>query len=371
MLNKIPQRMMTTLAAFMFLITGCSLRPTENDIQRDLSSAYQCSILEVKNVKKIDGKSFDDGYGVRFSYEILVSGGEKTAVEWMKRVAYLKEEKELVYAKLAKEKRNGDASQATQDKILDYLDEFKKEENKLQPCNSMEAITVLMAMNEASKEIINGAKGKIALPIGVRAGRGGAMAKSESGWHFSMLAPGFRSFELVYSTPEKYDQPQSKFSMLMADTEKDDSSNKELKLTGEIRSSQTDSCLEVQEPEGTKCYTLPGEVEVARTAPTLPAAPTVAEPSAMVSVPAVAAGQGPSFDCAKASTAVEKMICSEPQLAQADLAMVTAYKAKLGTISDVQTLKQAQAQWRRRVRDACGDVACLHTAYEQRTAQLR
>ena len=39
------------------------------------------------------------------------------------------------------------------------------------------------------------------------------------------------------------------------------------------------------------------------------------------------AQSGPSFDCAKASNAVERTICKDPELAKADREMVAAYAA--------------------------------------------
>ena len=80
---------------------------------------------------------------------------------------------------------------------------------------------------------------------------------------------------------------------------------------------------------------------------------------------------GPSFDCAKASTSVEKMICSSPELAAADARTVAAYKAALSASSNPEGIKQHQAQWRRAVRDVCTTPECVTTAYQQRLAELK
>ncbi|NEX94488.1 DUF1311 domain-containing protein [Caulobacter sp. 17J65-9] len=93
---------------------------------------------------------------------------------------------------------------------------------------------------------------------------------------------------------------------------------------------------------------------------------------------AVAASQaaGPvvaSFDCAKASTALEKLICSDAALAKADRDLAAAYAA---------ALKQTPAEWRDRLRDtqrgwlASAAAACKADAsscaeyFESRTQAL-
>ena len=80
---------------------------------------------------------------------------------------------------------------------------------------------------------------------------------------------------------------------------------------------------------------------------------------------------GPSFDCNKASTAVEKMICASPALAAADAQTVAAYKVKLSASSDPDGIKQHQATWRRTVRDACTTPECVTMAYQQRLVELK
>ena len=78
----------------------------------------------------------------------------------------------------------------------------------------------------------------------------------------------------------------------------------------------------------------------------------------------------PSFDCAKVSTGAERLICSNQSLSAADVKLSQAYQAKRETSTDKEQLKKEQILWRKTVRDACSDVGCMLTAYQQRTAQL-
>ncbi|WP_374660956.1 hypothetical protein [Inhella sp.] len=99
-------------------------------------------------------------------------------------------------------------------------------------------------------------------------------------------------------------------------------------------------------------------VAVAPQAPA-PAAPTA--PTASIR---------PSFDCAKASTKVETLICSEPALAQADASTTAAFKAALPAAAEQSAFRARHAEWRRKVRDACTDAPCIAAAYKARLAEL-
>lgn len=82
-----------------------------------------------------------------------------------------------------------------------------------------------------------------------------------------------------------------------------------------------------------------------------------------------AAFAGPSFDCAKASSKVEKLICSDKSLSDTDAMLAEDYKALLA-ITDDKGVKQRQLAWLKNVRNACNDVACLKKAYDARGDEL-
>ena len=68
---------------------------------------------------------------------------------------------------------------------------------------------------------------------------------------------------------------------------------------------------------------------------------------------------GPSFDCSKAATAVDKLICSDASLSKADKKMSAAYRRlqKEETPASFATLQAAQRAWLAYVRKSCGDTA--------------
>ena len=79
-----------------------------------------------------------------------------------------------------------------------------------------------------------------------------------------------------------------------------------------------------------------------------------------------------SFDCAKAGTQLEKLICSDRDLNTLDGDLGGAYKQALATAQDKTALKNEQKQWIKTGRAACGtDKKCLAVAYRQRIAALR
>ena len=105
------------------------------------------------------------------------------------------------------------------------------------------------------------------------------------------------------------------------------------------------------------------------------------------------AGNAPaaSFDCAKAGTAVEKMICADAELSKLDEEMATVYKPIDPRIADPEAsfneitaaykqmdpyiadpvgYRMEQRQWLKS-RNACKDAVCVRQAYQTRLAALR
>jgi len=77
-----------------------------------------------------------------------------------------------------------------------------------------------------------------------------------------------------------------------------------------------------------------------------------------------------SFDCAKAKTPVEKMICSDAALSELDGRLASAYRRALGLASNPEPLKVEQRSWLTNERSKCADVACLKRSYQQRLTAL-
>ena len=75
--------------------------------------------------------------------------------------------------------------------------------------------------------------------------------------------------------------------------------------------------------------------------------------------------QGASFDCAKAGTKVEKMICANAEVSQLDGEMAMTYRYTLQTVADPASVKKEQRQWLKE-RNKCQDESCLIEKYRQR-----
>lgn len=76
-----------------------------------------------------------------------------------------------------------------------------------------------------------------------------------------------------------------------------------------------------------------------------------------------------SFDCAKASTRIEKMICQDDGLSRLDDQMADNYKAQLAAQPNDPSVREAQARWLQE-RNKCADESCLRIAYVDRLSAL-
>lgn len=77
-----------------------------------------------------------------------------------------------------------------------------------------------------------------------------------------------------------------------------------------------------------------------------------------------------SFDCAKAATQTEKVICSDPVLSRLDEQLADAYRVAQKRAASRVALRKAQRNWLDSQRDVCRDAACLRGAYETRINTL-
>ena len=80
--------------------------------------------------------------------------------------------------------------------------------------------------------------------------------------------------------------------------------------------------------------------------------------------------QAASFDCSKARAGVEQVVCLDPALSKQDVDMAKLYRDALVRSVDPVAVRQSQRDWLRLVRNQCGTVACLSTAYGARISAL-
>ncbi len=79
--------------------------------------------------------------------------------------------------------------------------------------------------------------------------------------------------------------------------------------------------------------------------------------------------QAASFDCAKATSKVEHMICDDPEISKLDEELARSYKVALQDQSRAELIKLAQKQWMKE-RNTCRDMDCLSAAYQARIQEL-
>lgn len=111
--------------------------------------------------------------------------------------------------------------------------------------------------------------------------------------------------------------------------------------------------------------------------PAAPAAPAPAPEVKEVPATAATASVTPektaieaSFDCNKAASKIEKLICSSPETAAADKRLSAAYSAAKAKSSDINALKAQQVEWMKQERNACTDSSCLLKAVDDRIQKL-
>ena len=76
----------------------------------------------------------------------------------------------------------------------------------------------------------------------------------------------------------------------------------------------------------------------------------------------------PSFDCTKAATKIEKLICSSVEVSQLDAQMASAYAQAR---KNLEPKYLGQVAWLKDTRNQCGDVSCLASAYKDRNEGLQ
>ncbi|MBC8008151.1 MAG: hypothetical protein H7X76_08920 [Prolixibacteraceae bacterium] len=77
-----------------------------------------------------------------------------------------------------------------------------------------------------------------------------------------------------------------------------------------------------------------------------------------------------AFDCSRAKSNAEKLLCSNPRLAVADERMALAFRGAIHRGVDRRLLMETQRDWINDARDICNDVECMLKAYEERISEL-
>lgn len=78
-----------------------------------------------------------------------------------------------------------------------------------------------------------------------------------------------------------------------------------------------------------------------------------------------------SFDCAKATSSVERLICQDAELGRLDDELTVGYKRAMAEMAENAPLVVDQKQWLKDKRNQCREVSCLKQAYRLRIDELR
>lgn len=78
----------------------------------------------------------------------------------------------------------------------------------------------------------------------------------------------------------------------------------------------------------------------------------------------------PSFDCEKANTDSERLICSDRDLSKLDVELNQKYQILRSSNINKSNLRAEQIEWIKTKRNSCSDKTCMAQSYRERISQL-
>lgn len=90
----------------------------------------------------------------------------------------------------------------------------------------------------------------------------------------------------------------------------------------------------------------------------------------LLALPLATASHAASFDCAKATGKVEKMICADAKLSKLDEKMASMHRKASDATADPVGFRQEHGRWLKK-RNTCAEGGCVAQAYQERLAALR
>jgi uncharacterized protein len=78
-----------------------------------------------------------------------------------------------------------------------------------------------------------------------------------------------------------------------------------------------------------------------------------------------------SFDCDKATSEAEKLICSDDEMSKLDESLGKAYLKALKRTLFKKQMSESQKQWLKNKRNVCSHAECIKKAYEARIKELK
>lgn len=84
----------------------------------------------------------------------------------------------------------------------------------------------------------------------------------------------------------------------------------------------------------------------------------------------LATAEAASFDCTKAKTKIESLICGDDELSKLDETLSNTFQLVIERSEDKQKAIKEQKQWLRTERNFCQDVTCLRFEYQNRISAM-
>lgn len=171
-------------------LVGCSSKPGESDIKTSLANEFQCSILEINDVKKTDGTDLGNhNYEVSYTFEVALKGGSNAAQKLLPELGVLNERLErgrLQHdraANLAAISGNPASLASAVDRATEEVMAVRKRLAEVQPCELPNARFAIERIRAAAKPKADAPDEGI--PVGLVMRGTSAMIKAESGWRFA------------------------------------------------------------------------------------------------------------------------------------------------------------------------------------------
>ena len=98
--------------------------------------------------------------------------------------------------------------------------------------------------------------------------------------------------------------------------------------------------------------------------------PVFTQASATLATAAIAARAAPSFDCERAASPQERIICASDALSKLDAELSLAYQTAMSEPVRAASVREDQRNWVHKVRNACETEDCLARSYQARIKEL-
>lgn len=203
-----------------FSLSACSSKPGSSDISEALAQEFECPLLEITDVKKIDGTSRAEmGYEVLYSFQVNLKGGAEAGAklfpEWTSlgpQLQRAESETQRAMTSAGRAPSHVVGTPVGNDPVvrraIDNQEAIKLRLDNILACKKPNAYFALDRMRAATIGRLDPDQKAIPIVIALKMRGATLMTKSENGWRFSQT-PMFdlKSEETVESAPVQIKSP--------------------------------------------------------------------------------------------------------------------------------------------------------------------